>query len=93
MPLQYFPDGGAMVLAAANSGLPTPPAWYLNLLADPAPTVDVEGRRYVPVRAEELSDEEAAAFWPRLLELAPDYERYRARTDRRIPLVRLVPNR
>ena len=88
VPLQYFPDGEAMVVVAANSGLPTLPAWYLNLLADPAPSVDVDGRR-LAVRAERMSAEEAAAFWPKLLGIAPDYERYLRRTTREIPLVRL----
>jgi hypothetical protein len=43
------------------------------------------------VRAEELPDEEAAAFWPRVLQAAPDYARYPRRTSRRTPLLRLVP--
>ena len=90
VPLQYFPDGRSMIVVAANSGLPRPPAWYLDLMADPRPRVDVEGRT-LAVRAEQLSDEEAAAFWPRVLQAAPDYARYPRRTDRRIALVRLVP--
>jgi deazaflavin-dependent oxidoreductase (nitroreductase family) len=75
---------------AANSGLPTHPAWYLNLLADPRAVVEVEGRT-VPVRAVPMTREEAAAWWPRVLAAAPDYARYPRRTDRPIPLVRLVP--
>ena len=88
--VQYFPDGDDMVVVAANSGMPTHPAWYLNLTADPRATVEVEGRT-VPVRAVPMSPDEAAAWWPRVLETAPDYARYAERTDRRIPLVRLVP--
>jgi F420H(2)-dependent quinone reductase len=30
VPLQYFPDGQAMVVVAANSGLASPPGWYFN---------------------------------------------------------------
>jgi hypothetical protein len=45
------------------------------------------------VRAEELSADEAAAFWPRVLQAAPDYARHLTRTSRRIPLLRLVPQR
>ena len=40
---------------------------------------------------EPLSDEEARAFWPRILQRAPGYTRYLKATDRVIPLVRLVP--
>jgi hypothetical protein len=47
--------------------------------------------RLLRVRAEELPDEEAAAFWPRLLRRAPSYARYRKATSRAIPLVRLIP--
>jgi len=90
VPLQFFPEGDAMVVVAANSGLPTPPSWYLNLKAEPSATADVEGRT-LRVRAEELSDDEAAAFWPRVLEAAPDYARYPRWASRRIPLLRLVP--
>jgi F420H(2)-dependent quinone reductase len=92
VPLQFSADGETMVVVAANSGLPTPPSWYLNLRADPHATVDVEGRT-LRVRAEELSEEEAAAFWPRVLGPAPDYTRYLRWTSRRIPLLRLVPSR
>jgi deazaflavin-dependent oxidoreductase (nitroreductase family) len=90
VPLQYFPDGDDMIVLAANSGLPSPPGWYFNLTANPFALVEV-GDRVLQVRAEELSDEEAAAFWPRVLQTAPDYAKYPRRTSRRIPLVRLVP--
>jgi hypothetical protein len=38
-----------------------------------------------------LSAEEAADFWLRIPEAAPDYARYLRRTSRRIPLLRLIP--
>jgi deazaflavin-dependent oxidoreductase (nitroreductase family) len=90
VPLQFFPDGDTMVVVAANTGLPTLPGWYFNLMADQRATVNVEGRT-VQVRAEEMSNDEAAGFWPRVLETAPDYAKYPRRTSRRIPLLRLVP--
>jgi deazaflavin-dependent oxidoreductase (nitroreductase family) len=87
--VQYFPDGDDLVVVAANSGLPSQPAWYLNLMAAGEARVEVEGRT-LRVRAEQLSPGEAEAFWPRVLRQAPDYERYRRRTERVIPLLRLV---
>lgn len=90
VPLQYFPDGEDLIVVAANSGLPSPPGWYFNLTADPRAKVEVGGRS-LAVRAEELSAEEAAAFWPLVLQVAPDYARYLRRTSRRIRLLRLVP--
>lgn len=88
--VQYFPDGEDLVVVAANSGLPTHPAWYLNLTAAGDACAEVEGRT-LRVRAEQLSPEEAEVFWPRVLQQAPDYARYRRRTRRVIPLLRLVP--
>ncbi|HEY5845604.1 MAG TPA: nitroreductase family deazaflavin-dependent oxidoreductase [Microlunatus sp.] len=88
--VQFFPDGEDFVVVAANSGLPTHPGWYFNLTAHPDAVVEVEGRTF-QVRAEEMSTCDAAAFWPRVLETAPDYARYRARTSRVIPLIRLIP--
>ena len=90
VPLQYFPDGDRMIVVAANGGLPSPPAWYFNLLADPRARVEVLDRTR-PVRAEALSVDEAIAFWPRILAAAPDYGRYLRRTNRRLALLRLVP--
>lgn len=87
--VQFFPDGDDLVVVAANSGMPTHPGWYINLKADPRAHVEVEGRQ-LDVRAVELSAAEAAAFWPRVLAIAPDYAKYRQRTARPIPLMRLV---
>ena len=87
--LQYFRDGGDMILAAANDGGASHPGWYYNLLADPVARVEVMGRT-IAVRAEELPADKAAAWWTRILVRAPSYERYARATSRRIPIVRLV---
>jgi F420H(2)-dependent quinone reductase len=104
VPLQYFPDDHAMVIVAANGGMPNHPGWYFNLKAHPDVDVEIYGSvrepgeqlpevdgRKIAVRAVELSAEEAAAFWPRVLEIAPQYAKWRKQTDRVIPLLRLVP--
>ncbi len=88
--LQYFPMGEDMVIAAANSGRSSHPGWYYNLLASPTARVQIMDRIQT-VHADELSSEEAAAFWPHLLHVAPTYARYQGATSRAIPLVRLVP--
>ncbi len=90
--LQFFRDGDAMVLAAANDGGASHPGWYHNLSSEPEARVQVMGHDF-GVRASELPPDEAAAFWPRILARDPSYERYRRATDRAIPLVRLVPSR
>ncbi len=88
--LQWFRDGEAMIVVAANDGGSADPAWYLNLVAEPRARVEVEGRR-TEVRAEVLSAAASAAWWPRILERSPDYERYRRATERPFPVVRLAP--
>lgn len=90
--VQYFPDGSDLVVVGANSGMPSHPAWYLNLTAEPRARVEIDGRT-LSVRARELTHEEASAFWPQVLAQAPDYARYVSRTDRRIPLLRLEIDR
>jgi deazaflavin-dependent oxidoreductase (nitroreductase family) len=63
--LQFFPDGDAMIVAAANDGGDAYPGWYLNLTASSDARVEVKGRTIV-VRAEELPVDEAAT-WMRLV--------------------------
>jgi deazaflavin-dependent oxidoreductase (nitroreductase family) len=90
--LQYFPAGDDLLVVAANAGLARNPDWYHNLLADPDPSVLVEGRA-LHVTPRECAAEERDELWDRVLSSAPDYERYRLRTARQIPLVRLTPAR
>ncbi len=88
--LQFFRDGNAMIVAAANDGGASHPGWYFNLRAEPAARVEVMGRE-LAVHAEELPAEEAAAWWQRILIRAPSYERYTRATTRSFPIMRLVP--
>ena len=88
--LQFFPDGDSFIVAAANDGSASHPAWYLNLKARPVARVEVNGRR-VDVRAQELASDEATEWWARILERSPEYERYARATVRTIPILRLVP--
>ena len=50
-PLLYIEEGGRYVVVASVGGAPKHPAWYLNLGANPAATVQV-GRRRLGVSAE-----------------------------------------
>jgi F420H(2)-dependent quinone reductase len=88
--LQFFRDGANMVIVAANSGRSSHPGWVYNLKATPTVRVQVMDR-ILQVRVEELSANEATAFWPRILLVAPTYARYQQAASRTIPLVCLVP--
>jgi deazaflavin-dependent oxidoreductase (nitroreductase family) len=73
--LQFFPEGEAMIVAAANGGDDADPGWYINLKAEPAARVEVMGQT-IAVRADGLPDEESAAWWKRIAEGQPAYARY-----------------
>jgi deazaflavin-dependent oxidoreductase (nitroreductase family) len=88
--LQFFPDGEAMVIAAANDGASSHPGWCFNLVADPVARVEVMGRT-LAVRAVELPPDEAADWWQRIVRRAPNYEQYTRATTRTFPIFRLVP--
>src|SRR5260370_7844603 len=49
-PLLYTADGDGYVVVGTNWGLPTHPGWSANLLADPAATIEIRGRR-IPAHA------------------------------------------
>jgi deazaflavin-dependent oxidoreductase (nitroreductase family) len=89
--LQFFPDGDTLIVAATNDGGPTHPAWYLNLRAHPGACVEIAGVRR-EVRATELSLDDAAEWWQRILRRSPSYERYRRAARRDFPIIRLVPS-
>jgi F420H(2)-dependent quinone reductase len=88
VPLTYFEDGDAYIVVGSKGGAPKHPAWYLNLEAHPEVEVQVGNERR-RLRARRASPEEADRLWPTILEHAPLYGKYRAKTRREIPLVLL----
>lgn len=89
-PLLCAPHDGGFVVAGSNWGGPKPPAWALNLRANPAAEVVHEGRT-IPVDAREVTGEERERLWQELLRLWPNYAVYAERTDRLIPVFMLTP--
>lgn len=85
-PLLHFPDGDRVLLVASQGGLPKHPQWYLNVLADPAVTVQV-GRRSRAMTAREATSAERDELWPRLVERYADFADYQANTSRVIPVI------
>ena len=88
VPLTYFEDGDALLVVGSKGGSPRHPDWYLNLVADPDAEIQVGGERR-RVRGRTATTEEAERLWPMVLERAPVYGKYRAKTSREIPLVLL----
>jgi len=79
-------DGDRCVIVASKGGAPTHPAWYLNLVAAPAVTVQVKGERFAAV-ARTVEGAERDRLWKLMTEVWPSYDEYATRTTRAIPVV------
>lgn len=90
-PLLYAEDAGRYVVVASVGGAPKHPAWYLNLCADPAATIQVRGRK-LGVHATPVPADGRARLWTLMTRMYPPYDDYQARTTREIPVVVLTPS-
>ena len=88
-PLASYDDGGDLIVIASKGGSPEHPSWYWNLQADPTVWVRDKAEFY-EARAEVLGEAERAEVWPRVTAWNPNFQAYQDKTDRTIPLVRLV---
>ena len=91
-PVGWFPgqDGSWLIIASAN-GAAGNPAWYYNIAAHPDRVqIEVEGRK-VAVAAEQLHGPERAEAWQQITTAAPRFAGYQQKTDRELPVIRLVP--
>ena len=77
-----------LAVAAGVGGAPEHPAWYHNLVANPACMVQ-DGPIISDRVARELEGEEREEWWARCVEAFPDYADYATRTDRVIPVLLL----
>jgi deazaflavin-dependent oxidoreductase (nitroreductase family) len=89
--LLYVPHGEAYTVIASKGGAPLHPGWYHNLVAQPDVEVQV-GRKRIPVRARVAEGDERSKLWALADKINEGgYERYQAKTDRKIPVVVLDP--
>ena len=84
--LIYGRKGDDYLVVGSKGGSPAPPAWYLNLEADPEVEVQVLGDRFA-ARARTATPEERAVLWPTMTREWPAYDEYQKRTTREIPIV------
>lgn len=84
------PGGPRWLVAGSGFGAPSTPAWVHNLRE--APTAEIgKGRWRATVVPEELGPDERARAWHELCRVWPNFEVYRRRTERVIPVFRLAP--
>ena len=85
-----YQDGDTMALVASRGGDDRHPAWFLNLVDDPA--VDVRSKSGTQAMLARLAtDEERAEIWPKIAGRYKNYADYQAKTTRQIPVVLLDP--
>ena len=86
--LLYMPDGRDYVVIASNFGDEHPPAWWMNLRAQPEAVVHVSGRT-IPVRARALAGEERDAMLERAVHYNRQWRGYTQNVQRDLPVLRL----
>lgn len=84
--LIYGQHGDDYLIVASRGGSDHPPAWYLNLQADPEVQVQVLADKFA-ARARTATQDEKPALWRQMTAIWPDYDNYQRRTERSIPVV------
>ena len=91
IPLMYVETDQGYAIIASYAGSDRHPAWYLNLTANPQVEVQVRAKK-MSARAETVPDgNRYSDIWQRAAGTYADYNLYKERTDRQIPIVELVP--
>lgn len=80
---------GSWLVIASLAGAARHPGWLHNLASHPEAMIEFGDGSRVAVRAETLVGEELEAAWARIAVDAPEYVKYRSKTDREIPVIRL----
>lgn len=84
-------DGDDYILIASYGGRPTHPLWYLNLTEDPSITIQERDQVISCVASTVPEGEERDRLWAQMAAIYPPYADYQAKTERRIPVVRVRP--
>jgi deazaflavin-dependent oxidoreductase (nitroreductase family) len=89
-PLVYVRDGHDFLVLAAYGGSPWNPHWLVNLRHAPTAIIDMDGSQF-EVSASEVTGNERDDLLPLMRQSIKSLATAEARTDRKIPLVRLAP--
>jgi deazaflavin-dependent oxidoreductase (nitroreductase family) len=90
--LTFSKDGDRYLVVASKGGAPEPPAWLLNLRADPHPELQVGRERSgADVTIIESGDPDYARVWKIVNDgNSQRYEAYQRKCERPIPVVALT---
>ena len=87
-PLAYLTVDQKMIIIGSKAGADTNPDWVHNLRKTPKAHIEVGTSAY-DVIARELPSDERDALYPKIVEQAPVFAEYQAKTSRVIPLFEL----
>lgn len=89
-PLLCVPDKGTWLIAGSYFGGPKEPLWVANLRAAGGEAKAQHAGETFAVTATELEGADRGVAWQTMLKTWPNYAKYEERTDRTIPVFRLV---
>jgi deazaflavin-dependent oxidoreductase (nitroreductase family) len=76
----------AYLVVGSKGGADQPPAWYVNLTANPDVQVQILDETFA-ANARTANEAEKPAMWAHMLEVWPAYAEYQTKTSRQIPVV------
>ena len=88
-PVMSFSFEGELYVVASKAGAPTNPAWYHNMLANPVVTVEL-GTETFRATAVSVPEPQRSQLYSKVVAQAPGFGEYQSKTERVIPVVRLV---
>ena len=89
-PVLFFDHDGERFIIGSKGGDAEHPQWFANLVSNPKVHIRVDAGFYAAV-AEVVEEAVRAQVWPILIARYEMFAAYQLRTDRQIPLVRLLP--
>ena len=89
-PVIFMRKGASIVVIGSNAGNARPPAWALNLVANPDAEVQVGGKSW-PVAARVTEGQERTDLWKKFNEQYSGFDNYKAATARKILVFVLDP--
>ena len=90
-PVAWFPDGeNAWLIVASAGGSAHNPGWYHNLAAHPDQVWVELPQRKLRVLPEQLEGAGREECWKRIVQAQSRYAKYQGKTDRLLPVIRLV---
>lgn len=89
-PLIYAADGDDYIIIASKGGAPTHPAWYLNVSKTPEVEIQVKDK-VMKATATTVHGAERERLWQVATSVWPNFDQYAERTEREIPVVKLMP--